>query len=467
MDIYLFNFAKKKNSTDHPALSDGTKVTVTLKTPCSAMRPVFRLTKAQNPAFNYIYAPIGNNGRWYYVDDITYDGAEMLISCNVDVLATYKSTISSSTQYVERTSDTTKVCTQLVTDAYYQVGNQVTKTPNATTAAVFTATNGFYVVGIAAANINYGFQRGGITYVAMTQTQLLAFQQTLMTTGISLVGIIKPIDYIYSCVYIPFELPTLTSGDMIQDSVDMNDYSGITLDHIKSDSITSLIGTNGIIYKSVSVSTGTHPDAATFNFVKFAPFSRYRAYMGPFGEMDLPSDLIGTSVTFKIYVDITDGSSVCELYSNGTTVGKVRGKLGIPTALAQVTSNVVGIVGAITGVASGAGSIVAGNPIGGAIGIASSATSAIEAMIPKPQTQGQNGSYAELYDGYIRIISEFYRPIPSNNAQVGHMLMDSVTLSTLAADSYIQCRDARLAIDGYDAEMDAIIQYMNSGFYLE
>ena len=119
------------------------------------------------------------------------------------------------------------------------------------------------------------------------------------------------------------------------------------------------------------------------------------------------------------------------------------------------------------GAVGSVGSMIAGNPVGGAIGLASSGLNAIGAMVPKGQTQGQNGSYSELYTDKIKIQEEFYSAIPSNNFRVGHLAMKAVTLSTVAESSYVQCRDARLGLNGYDAEHDILISYMNSGFYLE
>lgn len=463
MDIYVYNFNKKKNSTKQPNILQGTKITVYLKEPCSIMKPVFRLDKSNAATFNYVSTDLGGITRYYYVEDITYDKTEMIVSCTEDVLATFKGSITPSTQYIERTSDALITCDELLTDAYYQVGNKITVSTQSSS-SLFTNTLGFYVVGIAAAGITNGIQRGGITYVIMTRAQLMAFQHDLMNEPISLLSIIKPIDYIYSCVYIPLALPATAATHTEQ--LVMNDYTFPNVQYTKADTV-PYIGINGMTSITASVSITAHPDAASFNFVKFAPFSRYRALVGPFGEVDLPPELLGSSVNFNIYIDVTDGTSVCEVESNSAILMKLRNRIGIPTALAQVSSNVAGLVGAAMGAVGSVGSMIAGNPVGGAIGLASSGLNAIGAMVPKGQTQGQNGSYSELYTDKIKVQEEFYSAIPSNNFRVGHLAMKSVTLSTVQDSSFVQCRDARLGLNGYDAEHDILISYMNSGFYLE
>lgn len=88
-------FSKRRNSTKQPAtLSD--QRTVRLKETTSVDHPTFILTGDQ---FDYNYAQWGS--RYYFIEDIrsAHNGLTE-VDCILDVLATYKSEILASTQYV-------------------------------------------------------------------------------------------------------------------------------------------------------------------------------------------------------------------------------------------------------------------------------------------------------------------------------------------------------------------------------
>lgn len=89
------SFTKRRNSTKQPAtLSD--QRTVTLKDSCSQDRPVFICTGNN---FNYNYCMW--DSKYYFIDEIVSLKNNMIeIHCILDPLATYKSEILASTQYV-------------------------------------------------------------------------------------------------------------------------------------------------------------------------------------------------------------------------------------------------------------------------------------------------------------------------------------------------------------------------------
>lgn len=463
MKIYVFDFYKDKLSTAQPALSDGREIEVSLKEPCSVLRPVFRLSLAQGTNFNYIRAALaGESPRYYYVADITYDKCDIIVTCIEDFRASGRDIILLSEQYVERCSDPLITGTEKLSDAYYMPGNNMTVSVKDSGAVFSTA--GFYVMGLAASGVTNAITRGGINYVIMTKAEMEGFSALLQQHPISLLSIIKPIDYIYSCVYIPFDLPA--GVQTITDTIQMNDYTGISLEHIKADSAASLVASNGMITKNITCVIPSHPEQIG-DFVDYAPFKRTRLVAGPFGEVDLPLEFFGSSVGVSIRCDITDGSAVGIVTNpNNDIVMKLRSKVGIPTALAQLSSNMAGLIGSGLSAVGAAGSLLTGNPIGGVVGLASSATSAISALVPRPQTVGMNGSYAELYDSKFHTVTEMYDVIASNNTDVGHLVMKNVTLSTIASGSYVKCRDARMIFGGYAEEHDEIIRALDEGIYL-
>lgn len=92
-------FTKKRNSTKQPqSLSD--QKTVTLKESCSQDRPVFICTGNN---FNYNYCMW--DSKFYFIDEIVSLKNNLIeIHCIMDPLATYKTEILASTQYVSYSS---------------------------------------------------------------------------------------------------------------------------------------------------------------------------------------------------------------------------------------------------------------------------------------------------------------------------------------------------------------------------
>ena len=95
MKITLYNFSKRSNSTKQP--SEGTEKHVALKSECSIYNPIFTFS-SNDTDFNYIKA-FSNN--YYYVTDIKHTPQNFIeVSCEMDILATYKYNILDSYAFV-------------------------------------------------------------------------------------------------------------------------------------------------------------------------------------------------------------------------------------------------------------------------------------------------------------------------------------------------------------------------------
>ena len=92
---------KEKNSTFQP--SHGTEIEVKLKENTSLMNPVFIITKNIHELIRYVYWV--DTSRYYFVDDVvSVTNTISEVHCSVDVLATYKTYIGQSSQYVLRSA---------------------------------------------------------------------------------------------------------------------------------------------------------------------------------------------------------------------------------------------------------------------------------------------------------------------------------------------------------------------------
>lgn len=94
---YLYTINKRRNSTALPTLSSGRAVSLVLKDGTSLTDPTFIISGSEIPEENYVQF----EGRFYHILEITsIRGGVWGLNCHVDVLATYKTEIMSSTAFV-------------------------------------------------------------------------------------------------------------------------------------------------------------------------------------------------------------------------------------------------------------------------------------------------------------------------------------------------------------------------------
>ena len=103
-NVYLLS--KRHNSTLQPTGS-GTTVDVTLKGGCDLLAPIFVLNMS-SVSFNYVYF----QGRYYFVTGIKSVRLDLWeVSCEVDVLATWKARVQAMSPYVlYYTHSNTEIC---------------------------------------------------------------------------------------------------------------------------------------------------------------------------------------------------------------------------------------------------------------------------------------------------------------------------------------------------------------------
>ena len=90
-DFYIFS--KRKNSTKLPTNETPTIIDVTLKSGTSLISPTFLINYSGRPTFNYLHF----QGRYYFVIDIVSVRNDLWeISCTVDALASWKTTIGNT-----------------------------------------------------------------------------------------------------------------------------------------------------------------------------------------------------------------------------------------------------------------------------------------------------------------------------------------------------------------------------------
>lgn len=445
-------FSKRINSTKRP--SGGSNINVVLKQPTSVIAPTFKIT-GFNTAWNYIQW--GN--RYYFVDDIvilTNDIAEYI--CSLDVLATYKDIIGSSSQYVVRAAS---AYNPLIIDNLYPTYAN-TSVDNIEFSSLHASFNngGSFVIGI---SNGVGVESGGVTYYVLnyvTMARLLGvmFDGTwLNAPDISTElqkELVNPIQYIDSIKWYPFDIANSSLISLGSAEIKFGYWAtGITAP--------TLYAQDTVCPFAQQITIPSHPQVSRGNFLNGAPFTELSLVCYTFGTIPIDASIFAgtSSLTISVAVDVMTGAGSLTLRagSNADIFYKQFGQIGVECKISQITQGLIESAGSV---AAAPFSLVAGNPLGFAAGIVSGLTS----LMPQLASGGSNGTKL----GYVNaptLIIKRQLLAPEDRTQLGRPLCDIQTISSLSG--YIQCDNVDVDSVGTSKEKRAIIEFMESGFFYE
>lgn len=447
-------FSKKPNSTKQP--SGGSQITCTLKDGCSVLNPVF-LLHGYNLSHNYVKW----GSRYYYIDDIIIIGNELAeYHCSTDVLATFKTDIGNSSQYIARSAAASN---GRVIDNYYPaLAKNTHEAQTITSPFVSNVSDGYYVVGIQGKGS--GGNGGAVTYYRATSDGLKALVNYMLNSPSSynvteiseelLECIFNPLQFIVSCMWFPFA-PSVMNGDITVGWWQVS-VSGISR-------LSALEwGTN------FNISIPKHPKAASRGqYLNLPPFSRYKLEAGPWGILPLDNfNLIdATDLTCDYKVDLITGSGRLNVKFRDKLVHEAiyTSQVGVPIQLGQNMFNQGALIDTGTGIVSTIRSAVSGDPAGmlahglSAIGNAAEVTQAV------PSSIGSNGTLS--FNNTFGIAADFLDIADEDNTSHGRPLCETRVINTLSG--FIMCEKADLDCSASPAEKEIILTNLNEGFYYE
>lgn len=486
MQIGFTQFSKRENSTKRPALDTFTYYNGDFKLQSGILSPTLLLTlqgadgRPLNPV-NWNYAYIPEFKRYYYVKEWVTNKGQWAVFLAVDVMATYKEFIGTSTQYVLRAASAHD---GRVVDTRYPALNYVT-TSKVFESSGMSASGGSYILGVINGTVG---RTGSVSYYVMDSSEIAYIMNWLLTQGNYqftddlAFAILNPISYIVSCVYVPFAVPA-ANVDAIK--VGFWTVEGATGRALINPSI-------GL--PSISLTIADHPQSDRGIFLNKNPFTRANLSCKPFGL--IPIDLFKVSdntIVCDIECDATNGLGSLSVYSGGNLLGIYYAQIGVSLAMAQGASNaLVGTANTLLvqsddpqiaqfekavedtqskfpdfNVPSSGGLSSVGNA--GAAVMTSAATitgvgNAIKSLMPQLQVTGSQGFFGNI-DELMTLYIEYIHIVDEDNDDIGRPLMQKRVINTLSG--YILVNSADIAIDGYVGELAAVKSYMNGGFFYE
>ena len=450
--VKLYTFSKKVNSTAQP--TGGTELDCFIKSPSSIMNPVIELNS--NPmAYNYAY--IADFSRYYFINDIRFDKGLWICSLNVDVLATYKTAIGSSSTYILRAANAHNE--YLIDNAFPMTGAQTFQKVSIEAQGTATFNSGYYYVTVSGDQMS-----NGKTVYMLTPAMFSSLVNTLFTTADGSVSwgdlaqgvinsLMNPIEYISSVIWLPWALPTTGSQRLYCGLWD----SGLTCDMVSG------VG----VVKGYTITLPKHPQAASYGkYCNMAPYSQYFIDLGFTGIIPLDSARLVdvASIYISVAFDAITGLgrvSGAEVINGSNLLFDIKTQLGVPIPMTQVSSSIGNV---LSDAVEAAGDLAAGNYVEAAIDTGAYLGSVVKAATGSLTTKGTIGSIiSHSYD--YNLYGRFFTIADRNTVDMGMPLCSNRQPSALSG--YMKCANAHVAISGTSAESSMVNSYMEAGFYYE
>lgn len=436
MEITLYNFVKRRNSTKRP--SKGETINVNLKEGCSHYNPSFILNT--NPT-NYSYLSWGT---WYYyiTDIVNTRNGVWTISCELDPLATWKNDIKSTTAFV--LYSTSNYNTDLIDPRLSSAKNTIINTSNANLSFIATP-QPRYIISYVGTHSN--------PYVAVTDTQLAKIMSKMSDNAFAEL----------------FTDPNNAISKMLTDTgscITSCIYNPCTIVGAISEIIFAGGYNTGVVGNAVNRdATGSVSITIPWNFSDFRNRSQFTSlllYLPAYGWLELNADNFQgkSSINIKMTLDSVVGE-ICYIVENQA---RCVAQMGVPIQISTVTQG--NPLGAIGNVVAGSIAGLMGNYAGAGVSAFNAITSAIGTNVGSVGGSGGNTSYISKKNITLVCISHNTNVDPSSLANnYGRPCNKVLSLSGLSG--YVQTTNANVstwAPKQYKDEIDALL---NGGVYLE
>lgn len=487
MKIRFFTgFSKRENSTKQPPATAGsyTEYECYMKEDTSIVNPTVILDNSFT-LFSANYAYIPDTGRYYFVSDIVAIGKLWSVSLKCDVLATYKTTIGASSEYIIRAAG---AYDSAVPDNYYPAKSSHTNYADSVNSPFIASgqsgirlQDGCFIVGIVNNdNINRSNRYGSVMYYVFDRPSMAYFVYHVLLDGVSndngfsttdasfalQRSIINPLDWIRSCIWLPVPADTFGGTGVIPAGrIYISDWH---VDMPEGYTVWLMTKNPPVINYSASITMRKHPQAATRgSWLNGAPWTQISVNVPPFGNIEIDPITVSdvSTITAAYALDVITGICVLELKRGSYIINRLNSMVGVQIQLSQIMRDYAGgLLGGLASIAGGLGSLATGNAAGAFSSGMSLIGNALDMFKPRSQSLGGNGSFAELNE-QITANFQFMTAADDDNTHNGRPLMAVRQISTLSG--YMLCEHGDIEISGYDNERKQVAEYLTGGFFYE
>ena len=496
-------FSKKRNSTKQPTTELSDSRTVTLKESTSQDKPVFICTGNN---FNYNYCAW--DGKYYFIDEIiSLLNNEIEIHCVMDPLATYKTEILASTQFVSYSSQSGGTW---LADNRIPVQKNATVAKNTTTMNFLFTDAGFYVLSAVGENgcQTYGLDRSmvnsliqNVNYwiqadksaaeapiISPSVTAQGTVEDTLADLGTELISTIANLGYsavqsgvlgnayvsapscVRSCIWVPFFASFFVTG-----------AGGNTIHLGAYDT--------GVAAMPCKTTPESRPVTVNipwqFNDWRRTVCEEVYLYLPMVGLVNIPSDEIVNESQIEVIwsATATDGCIAYLVKAGNQVIGTFGANCAVnyPIGFSQQASAgevyQAYLAGTEKMISTGVSAATSLNPAGwvaGGVGVAMEGVNTAYDVANTALSRhnscigGIGGGAGVGLDLDLTCYTVAHPTVISPadmQVTMGLPTMKPLSLSTLTG--FCQCANAHVEAPATAGELDAIDYYLNSGFYIE
>ena len=460
--VKIGQFAKNIESTAQPDTTLWPEYDVVFKNGADISNPQITISATYADVQNANYAYM--LGRYYWITAKNlFRENYIILQLKVDVLATYKTEIGSSSLYILRASAASD---GTIRDSYYPPTASVTTYSDHQdlNSVPGPYDDGYYILNIAGTGTS-----GNSTLFQFTPNNFKQLMTELYTAidGFSTNDVINnivknfggnPMKLINGAMWFPFPFSDTTAWS--------NTYIGswypgklgvgtpVPCERIK-DPYEEL--------DSVTLTIQKHPQAATRGeYLNLAPYSNYTLFIPGAGAIQLDTTkLVGVnSITISRRTDAFSGQMLVQVGGGGKTLAVLTGQWGVPLSLAgNAPANI------LTGAISTIGAAISGGTAG-ILGAASAGISTIQdAITGSSVSTGSGGSGLNIYQRPVEIEGIFFDVTDEDNARNGRPYCKVTTPATLGG--FMIADKGDVVMSGPLPEHEEVKRYLETGFFYE
>lgn len=443
---FYSGFKKRRNSTKQP--TGGTSLSCLLKENTTVEAPTF-IIKEDGSSYTYCSA----FGNYYYVTEREYVPPHWHMHCAMDYMATFKTDIGNSSQYIERADSAVAWDKRLLDMLPTQTGpsTQVVGLGE----SFFPIDDGCYVITISGSNSTSGATTGVNRFV-FREADYRAFMQDFLNqfswadpVGTvpgaitdSFKAILKPMDYILDIRWYPFWV----ESEFTQEHIWLGAW--------ETEAYGYLMHEGYIWSKTSTMIIPKHPQNATDGlFLNAGIYSKY-CWVDPFfGTINIDGNSIcdcGT-ITYRVDIDPSCGYGHMKMYATVddqmVTIAERTAEFGVPQYRTFEAHDVLSALSNVTT-----------DPAG-----AFSRTLAAIAQ-PKIEVAGSCGSKA-MYQFQPLLYCEFFRIKPLNSSLQGYPVCATYTINSFSG--YVKCFSGEVNTIGNPEAKAEVKNFLEGGFFYE
>lgn len=473
-EVKIGTVNKRLNSTYQPSTELIHTIDVVLKESCSDYTPTFILKNPSN-TFPYNYLKWGD--WYYYITNVIRDKNQMVtITCTLDELATFKSNILASTQYVmyDTTANTEIPDRRLstITTTTVQSSSVVIDFLNRASPTVILSSVG----------------KDSVNTFVLTRSQIndmLTAVTGEVETYIDpadpadITDILTAFKYVYDviCKWGTQHISQSSASDCIKSAIILPVASGRLSESISGDLYLGNFdtGVNAAIAKDFVQSEYTISIPWQYtDWRRQSPYTHLYLSLPFIGMINLvPESLIGyTSLSITAILDVLSGNLLYKVSAGGHIIGyyptNISSNYPVGSSNVAQSKAQASIIGGLVG--SAVASATISNPVGAAAAVGASAIAGfLGATMPMPMSIGSGGGSAFMDGNNVAMcFTECHNTNvePSSVASIiGTPTMKTKPLAGLTG--YVECKCASVAIDASNDTIARVNNALNGGIYIE